>query len=139
MKRYLIKHSFTLQAAKAKLMMQGSMYATESEAEQAELEIFIKQGACEEVVGKPDKKQGEYPAGTPKIKPKEEKPAEEVSNEDLSTVKGVGAGLIEKLAEKGITTKSALAAALVDLDREEEMKELLGKQHAKIVSQFLSA
>lgn len=143
MKRFLIKQSFNFQKGKGKLMLQGMMYATEDPAEIAELESFAKQGSCEEIVGKPDAKAGAYPAehaaNTPKIAGKDEKPAEGVSDDDLSTVKGIGATAIEKLAEKGITTKSALAKALVDTDREDEMKEALGKQYSKVVSQFLSA
>ncbi len=123
-RRYLLKESFYLQTT-GKLMLQGSYFSTEDEAVITEMEKFAKDGSCVEHVSKP----AEQP----------QKGTETPPGDDISEVKGVGAALVKKLSEKGINTKSGLGAALSDKSREEEMKEILGKSHKKVLEQFVSA
>lgn len=124
MKRFLITEAFFLNSL-GKLLLQGTYYATEDEAQIAELKKFEAQGSCDEQVSKP--KEAAKVA------------TETAPEDDLSTVKGLGKAALEKLAEKQIVKKSELAAALADKAREEEMKGLLGKQYAKVLEQFVSA
>lgn len=129
MRRFLIKHSFNLKSANFRLMLQGMRYATESQAEIDELVAFSGSGSCEEIVSKGEVKKVE------KVK----NDTETAPEEDLSTVKGLGASLLGKLAEKQILKKSDLSNAMLDKSREEEMKELLGSKYDKVLAQFVSA
>lgn len=122
--RFEIKHGLYLQSAK-KLLTPNTFYPTDKEAELKELrEVFCKDGAAVEV--KPEKKE-KVTAPKPEVDP----------TDDITLVKGVGEGTSKKLAEKGITTKSGLEAAMKDAARAEEMKEVLGANYQKILDQFV--
>src|SRR4051794_39334640 len=113
--QFHIKDAFHLKSA-GKLMIPGTYYTTEDDAQIAELrERFEPDGSCQEV--KAEKKAHVTKA------------VESTDNDDLSLVKGIGAALLEKLNEKGITTKSQLKAAVTD--RADEMKELLATRFEK--------
>lgn len=119
MAKFQMKHAFNLQSAGGKLMQPGQYFSTEDEAQIAELREFAKDGSCKELV--PEVKQ-------------EEKPAEKTvdAQDDITLVKGIGKKLAEKLAEKGITTKSGLKAKMAD----PEVEQILGLQYEKIAEQL---
>ncbi len=128
MPRFLIKHGFTLRAAK-KMLQSGIYYTTDVETEIEELrEVYAPHGACEELLAVEAKK------------PAKKKKDEEIVPdplEDLSTVNGVGAATLAKLEEAGIKKKSELAVALKD--KADDMKELFGANFEKIAAQFVPA
>lgn len=123
MHRFKIKHAFNLKSEGMKLKTPGQFVATEDEAQVAELREFEKQGSCEEVKSEVKKETK---------KPQDAKTVDQT--DDITLVKGVGAGLAKKLEEKGVTTRSGLKAALKD--RTEEMKEVLGMNYEKISDQL---
>jgi len=121
-KRFLIKHGLFLKSAN-KLFTPNTHYATDSEAEQKELlEVFAE--AVEEI--------------KPVVKKEPAKEAEKTVDptDDITLAKGVGGGTAKKLSEKGITTLSALRAAMTDESKAEEMKALLGSSYAKVLANF---
>jgi len=124
--QYQIKHGFKLQSA-GKLMMPGGYHFTDDEKEIAELDGFVKRGACVKVE---PKAKVEMPAK------KEEKEVPKEPSEDLTSVPGVGAGLEKKLIAADIKTVAALESYLNDASKTEAMKELLGNQYDKIVAHF---
>lgn len=118
----MIKEAFTLKSANDKLMQPKRFYATDNEEQIKELEKFIEADSVEEVVSQPKKNE-------PKKSTSEGKP-----DDDITLVKGVGAGLQKKLAalEQPVTTKTALAAAL----EREDVKEALGQNLNKVTEYF---
>lgn len=123
MKRFKAINSFFLKTT-GKLVMPKELLFPETDEQVEEIEVFVKTGSCEEVVSKP-KATADAP-GAPPADP----------SDDLALVKGVGKATLEKLVAKGITTKTQLGEAVLDPAREEEMKEVLGANHGKILEQF---
>lgn len=123
MPTFRIKEAFNLKSAGGLLLMLGQIYGTEDEAQVAELRGYAAAKACEEMLP-PSKAAAKAP----------EKAAD--PDDDISLVKGIGKGTMERLAEKGIATKSQLGAALSDPKRSDQMKELLGPNYEKVLKQF---
>jgi predicted flap endonuclease-1-like 5' DNA nuclease len=118
--RYKIIHGFRLHSSDT-LLQPGQLFTTDDKDVQKELEPFVEHGACEVAV------------------PPSQETAYEVvvdPNDDITTVKGVGAATLEKLNEAGIATRGQLKAAMLEPAKEEQMKEILGANYAKVLAQF---
>lgn len=113
--QFIIHHALSLGNT---LLHPQTRYTTLKEDEIADLRQRAEYGACEEV----------KPAVSVPIK----KP--ELPSEDLSVVPGVGAKTLEKLSDVGVTTLSALKAAV--LAEEEKIKEILGLNFEKVLQFF---
>lgn len=126
MPRFKIKHGLYLQSAQ-KLLQPGQYFtATDEQAEELR-KVFLKDGACEEIVSKPEPKKEEGPAKPP------ENPSDDI------TLAPVGKTVLEKLAKEGITTLSHLKSALEDASKLEHMKKLLGTGYEKVRKYFVDA
>jgi len=122
---FQMQHGVSLKSGKS--IRAFAFYATEDESEIEELREHANNGVCTEVQKKKQEKQE-------KNKDEDENQdqgqaddtgdAAQNPEEDITTVKGVGASVEGKLAEAGITTVSSLKDA-VSSDPE-KIKELIG-------------